>query len=52
LLVVLVRDEMDLDLLDILKVEYDWKTEMEDDRVPDWMSEPFPWDWLVIAKAR
>jgi 2-polyprenyl-3-methyl-5-hydroxy-6-metoxy-1,4-benzoquinol methylase len=51
-LVVLVRDEMHLDLLDILKVEYDWKTEMEDDRVPGWMGEPFPWDWLVIAKAR
>jgi SAM-dependent methyltransferase len=50
-LVVLVRDEMKLDLLDILKVEYDWKTEMEDDQVPDWMQEPFPWDWLVIAKA-
>ena len=51
-LIVLVRDEMDLDLLDILKVEYEWKTEMENDHLPDWMGEPFPWDWLVIAKAR
>jgi len=25
---------------------------MEDDHVPGWMREPFPWDWLVIAKAR
>ena len=50
-LIVLVRDEMKLDLLDILKLEYDWKIEMEDDQVPDWMGEPFPWDWLVIAKA-
>jgi SAM-dependent methyltransferase len=51
-LIVLVRDEMKLDLLDILKVEYDWQIEMEDDQVPAWMNEPFPWDWLVIAKAR
>lgn len=50
-LIVLVRDEMKLDLLDILKLEYDWKIEMEDDRLPDWMGDPFPWDWLVIAKA-
>jgi 2-polyprenyl-3-methyl-5-hydroxy-6-metoxy-1,4-benzoquinol methylase len=50
-LVVLVRDEMKLDLLDILKVEYDWQTEMEDEQVPAWMNDPLPWDWLVIAKA-
>ena len=50
-LIVLVRDEMKLDLLDILKLEYDWKIEMEDDQVPDWMGEPYPWDWLVLAKA-
>ncbi len=51
-LIVLVRDEMQLDLLDIVKMEYDWKTEMENDLVPDWMGEPFPWDWLVIAKQK
>ncbi len=51
-LVVLVRDEMKLDLLDILKMEYDWKTEMEDEQMPDWMGEPLPWDWLVIARSR
>ncbi len=51
-LIVLVRDEMNLDLIDILKVEYDWKTDFEDDNIPDWMGEPFPWDWLVIAKAK
>jgi 2-polyprenyl-3-methyl-5-hydroxy-6-metoxy-1,4-benzoquinol methylase len=50
-LIVLVRDEMKLDLLDIVKVEYDWEVEMENDQVPDWMGEPFPWDWLVIAKS-
>ncbi len=51
-LIVLVRDEMKLDLIEILKTEYDWKIEMEDNDVPEWMSEPYPWDWLVIAKAK
>jgi len=51
-LIVLVRDEMKLDLIEILKMEYDWETEMETDDIPDWMGEPYPWDWLVIAKAK
>ncbi len=51
-LVVLVRDEMKLDLIDIVKMEYDWATDFEDDDIPDWMGEPYPWDWLVIAKAK
>ena len=51
-LVVLVRDEMKLDLIDIVKMEYDWATDFEDDNIPDWMGEPYPWDWLVIAKAK
>jgi hypothetical protein len=32
---------MDIDLLDILKGEYEWKTEMEDERVHDWMRKLF-----------
>ncbi len=51
-LVVLTRDEMKLDLIDIVKMEYDWATDFEDDNIPDWMGEPYPWDWLVIAKAK
>ena len=51
-LIVLVRDELGLDLIDILKMEYDWATEMEHNRIPAWMGDPHPWDWLVIAKAR
>lgn len=50
-LIVLIRDEMHLEFLDILKMEYDWKTELEEEEIPDWMGEPYPWDWLVIAKA-
>jgi hypothetical protein len=48
-LIVLVRDEMKLEVLDVLKMEYDWKIEMEDD-VPEWMGEPYPWDWILVAK--
>lgn len=49
-LIVLAQDEMKLEVLDVLKMEYDWKIEMEDDTVPDWMGDPYPWDWILVAK--
>jgi SAM-dependent methyltransferase len=49
-LIVLARDEMKLETLDVLKMEYDWGTEMEQDQVPDWMGEPYPWDWILVAR--
>jgi hypothetical protein len=49
-LIVLARDEMKLEVLDVLKMDYDWKIEMEDDNVPEWMGEPYPWDWILIAR--
>ncbi len=51
-LIVLARDEMHLETLDVVKMEYDWKIEMEDDTVPEWMGEPYPWDWILVAKKR
>jgi predicted TPR repeat methyltransferase len=48
---VLVRDEMQLELLEIIKMEYDWTTEFEVEEVPDWMADPYPWDWMVTARA-
>jgi hypothetical protein len=39
-----------LDLKEVAKIEYGWDTEFE--RVPQWMAEPYPWDWLVIARRR
>lgn len=30
------------------KVEYDWRSEFTEP--PKWMQEPFPWDWLAVAK--
>lgn len=49
-LIVLAREEMKLETLDVIKMEYDWKTEMEDDSTPDWMGEPYPWDWILVAR--
>jgi 2-polyprenyl-3-methyl-5-hydroxy-6-metoxy-1,4-benzoquinol methylase len=49
-LIVLGRQEMGLEVLDVLKMEYDWNTEMEDDNVPEWMGDPYPWDWIMVAK--
>lgn len=36
------------DILSIEKVEYSWKTEFE--KPPRWMTEPYPWDWLVVLE--
>jgi SAM-dependent methyltransferase len=32
----------------IEKLEYPWETEFAEP--PAWMREPYPWDWLVVAK--
>ena len=37
-----------LSVLAIDKVEYDWNTEFNSP--PEWMQEPYPWDWLVECK--
>lgn len=50
-LMVLVRDEMHLDLLEINKMEYDWAVEFEVDEIPDWLADPYPWDWILTAQA-
>jgi SAM-dependent methyltransferase len=30
------------------KIEYGWNTEFVD--APEWLTEPLPWDWMVVAK--
>lgn len=35
---------------EIRKVEYSWKTEFL--RPPKWLKDPYPWDWMCIAKRR
>ncbi|MGD0784801.1 MAG: methyltransferase domain-containing protein [Sedimentisphaerales bacterium] len=37
-------------IIDIRKIEYLWDTEF--DRPPKWMKEPYPWDWLAVAKKK
>ncbi|HEY6072927.1 MAG TPA: class I SAM-dependent methyltransferase, partial [Anaerolineales bacterium] len=50
-LIVLVRDEMNLELIEINKMEYDWTVEFEVKKIPDWLAEPYPWDWILTARA-
>jgi 2-polyprenyl-3-methyl-5-hydroxy-6-metoxy-1,4-benzoquinol methylase len=33
---------------DFQKIEYDWNTEFL--KPPEWLKEPKPWDWMVVAK--
>ncbi len=33
---------------DVERLEYDWNTELAS--VPEWLHEPYPWDWLVECK--
>lgn len=40
--------ELDFELYEIVKIEYDWKTEFPSP--PRWMRSPYPWDWLVTAR--
>lgn len=46
-LVALLHD-LGFDIIEVLKIEYAWKTEF--DNPPHWLKEPYPWDWLVTAR--
>jgi SAM-dependent methyltransferase len=37
-----------LEVLEIEKIPYPWATEFAEP--PDWMTEPYPWDWMVLAR--
>ncbi len=37
-----------LEVLEIEKIQYPWTTEFADP--PDWMTDPYPWDWMVLAQ--
>ncbi len=34
----------------IKKINYEWSTEFH--KVPNWLKDPKPWDWLVVAKKK
>lgn len=46
-LVVLLQNR-GMEVRDIQKIEYPWKTEFV--TPPRWMKAPFPWDWLCVAQ--
>ena len=36
------------EVLELNKIEYSWDADFEDP--PAWMQDPYPWDWLVVAR--
>jgi SAM-dependent methyltransferase len=43
-----IFNELGLSITEIDKIEYNWDTEMVSP--PDWLKDPYPWDWLVEFK--
>jgi 2-polyprenyl-3-methyl-5-hydroxy-6-metoxy-1,4-benzoquinol methylase len=37
-------------VMEIEKIKYDWTTEFH--KPPNWLKNPKPWDWLVVAKKK
>jgi len=46
LIILLNREGFSIE--NISKVEYGWKTEF--DNAPAWMKDPYPWDWMCVAR--
>lgn len=46
----LLLADQKLEMQKAVKIEYNWDTEFEDP--PSWMREPYPWDWLVVARKK
>ena len=36
--------------MDFQKIEYDWRTEFH--KPPNWLRDPKPWDWMVLAQRK
>lgn len=45
-----IADGLRLDSVSVEKLEYRWDTEFKEP--PNWMGEPFPWDWLAVFRKR
>ena len=43
-------DGLRLETVSVEKLEYRWDTEFKEP--PEWMGEPFPWDWLAVFRKR
>lgn len=46
-LIAILRERR-LEVVEIAKIEYPWKTEFESP--PRWMKGPYPWDWMFAAR--
>jgi hypothetical protein len=47
---ILLLEQEGFNIKSIQKVEYDWKTEFV--KPPRWLKEPYPWDWMCVAKKK
>ena len=44
----LMMQNAGFEMLAVEKVEYEWTTEFADP--PQWLGEPYPWDWLLVCR--
>ena len=40
-------EDVGFSIASVERVEFPWSEEIDD--APEWLGEPFPWDWLVTA---
>ena len=40
--------DADFEVVKLEKIEYSWEADFEEP--PTWMQDPYPWDWLVVAR--
>jgi len=45
-----LMDRAGLSITNLERLEYNWNTEFNDP--PEWMGEPYPWDWLIELKKK
>ena len=46
----LLFDQHKLEVLEELRIEYEWQEDFEEP--PKWMKAPWPWDWLFVLEKR
>jgi SAM-dependent methyltransferase len=45
-----ILEQLGFSVQAVKKMQYAWQTEFE--RPPKWMQEPYPWDWLAVARKQ
>lgn len=48
--IIVQLEDRGLEIGEITKLTYDWKTEFAEP--PEWLGDPLPWNWLVVAERR